>query len=138
MFGSDLVVWMVLLFEAIFLKANFNMLYRLSMIGKGDLDIENGIATSSTMFSITVKSPHCTHCGHPGRKSVHIKIACKQCAMNGSQTCMKKPSGFKCTCSSCDEVHLASEFLYNLSIIFLLLIDCTYEKALLVLLSLFY
>ncbi|XP_074585365.1 flap endonuclease GEN-like 1 [Curcuma longa] len=102
-FGVDTAVRFVQLYS------DDEILDRLSMIGKGDLDIENGIAINSTMFSMTVKSPHCTHCGHPGRKSVHIKIACKQCVMNGSQTCMKKPSGFKCTCSSCDEAHKLKE-----------------------------
>lgn len=95
---------------------NFGMFYRLLEIGKGDIDLVNGItkSPSSSMGSGNVRSPHCSNCGHPGSKSAHLKIACEYCVTNGSRNCMKKSSSFKCTCSSCAEVRFISDCLINL------------------------
>ncbi|WOL19168.1 flap endonuclease GEN-like 1 [Canna indica] len=104
-FGVDTAVRFVQLYN------EDEVLDWLQVIGKGDVNIVNVITNlpSSTVDSSNVRSPHCSNCGHPGSKSSHLKIACEHCVASGSQNCMKKPSGFKCTCSCCDEVRKTKE-----------------------------
>ncbi|KAL5727726.1 hypothetical protein ACHQM5_000886 [Ranunculus cassubicifolius] len=84
------------------------ILKRLHEVGKGDIPflIDNMSAgdcdlPSSSENSPKVKHPHCSHCGHPGSKRAHSKLACEQCIVSGNEGCLEKPSGFKCECSSC-------------------------------------
>ncbi|KAL6495452.1 hypothetical protein OROGR_030015 [Orobanche gracilis] len=48
------------------------------------------------------KSPHCSYCGHLGNKKAHFKLSCEYCKSTAGQSCLQKPVGFKCHCSSCD------------------------------------
>ncbi|KAL6569459.1 hypothetical protein OROMI_013973 [Orobanche minor] len=48
------------------------------------------------------KSPHCSYCGHLGNKKAHFKLSCEYCKSTAGQSCLQKPVGFKCYCSSCD------------------------------------
>lgn len=57
---------------------------------------------SLDVSSPKIKSPHCSHCGHPGSKRAHLKFACEYCFSSASEGCVTKPVGFKCDCSSCD------------------------------------
>lgn len=55
--------------------------------------------------STSMRSPHCSNCGHPGSKRAHSKVACAYCVTNGSEfSCVEKSNGFKCICPSCDQV----------------------------------
>lgn len=47
---------------------------------------------------------HCSLCGHPGTKRSHLKDSCERCSSNASKGCVQKPIGFRCDCSSCDQV----------------------------------
>ncbi|CAD6224190.1 unnamed protein product [Miscanthus lutarioriparius] len=58
---------------------------------------------SSSTKSPVVKSPHCSHCGHPGSKKNHSKDGCNYCLVDSLENCVEKPAGFKCECPSCDE-----------------------------------
>ncbi|XP_051120716.1 flap endonuclease GEN-like 1 [Andrographis paniculata] len=49
-----------------------------------------------------LKVPHCSHCGHPGKKTMHLKFSCDYCTSTSGQSCKQKPPGFKCFCSSCE------------------------------------
>lgn len=53
----------------------------------------------------SARSPHCSHCGHPGSKRGHLKADCEYCILDGSQNCIEKPTGFRCRCPMCDRVH---------------------------------
>ena len=86
---------------------------RLHEIGRGDTlhfqgDIIYGddVTPRSDENSRKNRLPHCSFCGHPGSKRVHIKFACEYCTSSTSMGCSQKPAGFKCNCSSCDLVHL--------------------------------
>ncbi|CAN1236793.1 Flap endonuclease GEN-like 1 [Linum grandiflorum] len=41
---------------------------------------------------------HCSVCGHPGSKRAHGKSSCEYCP----DGCVKKPGGFRCSCTCCD------------------------------------
>ncbi|CAK7347995.1 unnamed protein product [Dovyalis caffra] len=49
------------------------------------------------------KSSHCSFCGHPGSKRAHFKSSCEYCGTITGPGCTRRPEGFKCNCSSCDE-----------------------------------
>ncbi|KAM7275488.1 hypothetical protein ACFE04_017354 [Oxalis oulophora] len=49
------------------------------------------------------KSSHCSLCGHPGSKKIHLRVPCEYCGTSYTEGCTKKPEGFKCLCSSCDK-----------------------------------
>ncbi|TVU08875.1 hypothetical protein EJB05_42298 [Eragrostis curvula] len=55
------------------------------------------------------RSPHCSHCGHPGSKKNHMKVGCNYCLVDALENCMEKPAGFKCECPSCDEARNLKE-----------------------------
>ncbi|CAL5087265.1 unnamed protein product [Urochloa decumbens] len=61
------------------------------------------LPSSSTKSSI-VKSPHCSHCGHPGSKKNHRKVGCNYCLVDALENCVEKPAGFKCECPGCEKV----------------------------------
>ncbi|CBI38844.3 flap endonuclease GEN-like 1 [Vitis vinifera] len=48
------------------------------------------------------KVPHCSICGHPGRKKSHLKFSCDFCGTFPRRGCLEKPEGFVCDCSTCD------------------------------------
>ncbi|XP_058104747.1 flap endonuclease GEN-like 1 [Magnolia sinica] len=86
------------------------ILNRLCEVGKGDVLFLRGspkavvdcnIATGDE--SAKTRSPHCSHCGHPGSKRAHLKDACTHCNVYGYEKCMQKPVGFKCECFICDK-----------------------------------
>lgn len=52
------------------------------------------------------KVPHCSICGHPGRKESHRKFSCVFCGTFPGKGCLDKPEGFACDCFSCDMVNL--------------------------------
>ncbi|GAV92000.1 XPG_N domain-containing protein/XPG_I domain-containing protein [Cephalotus follicularis] len=58
---------------------------------------------NSDESSPKTKSSHCSFCGHPGNKRVHFKFSCDYCGISNTEGCVKKPEGFKCNCSSCDQ-----------------------------------
>ncbi|XP_062194496.1 flap endonuclease GEN-like 1 isoform X2 [Phragmites australis] len=58
---------------------------------------------SPSTKSPIVRSPHCSHCGHPGSKKNHSKVGCNYCLVEALENCIEKPAGFKCECPSCDE-----------------------------------
>ncbi|KAJ9680801.1 hypothetical protein PVL29_019959 [Vitis rotundifolia] len=50
------------------------------------------------------KVPHCSICGHPGRKKSHHKFSNDFCGTFPRKGCLEKPEGFVCDCSTCDMV----------------------------------
>ncbi|KAL8119120.1 flap endonuclease GEN-like 1 [Apium graveolens] len=46
--------------------------------------------------------PHCSLCGHPGSKRMHLKFPCEYCNLGTVEGCSEKLVSFKCNCSSCD------------------------------------
>ncbi|KAL6124297.1 hypothetical protein ACLB2K_076811 [Fragaria x ananassa] len=61
-------------------------------------DIVPSLAESSSKNFFS----HCSFCGHPGSKKAHSKSSCEYCITNMGEGCMKKPEGFRCSCSACD------------------------------------
>ncbi|KAM5555081.1 flap endonuclease GEN-like 1 [Rosa sericea] len=85
------------------------ILNRLRDIGNGDASLFQGgiqyvddIVPSSAESSLKAKLSHCSFCGHPGSKKAHSKSSCEYCITNMDEGCLKKPEGFRCSCSSCD------------------------------------
>ncbi|GFY90306.1 5'-3' exonuclease family protein [Actinidia rufa] len=88
------------------------ILTRLSEIGRGNtlpFQYLGDSVPSSHKNSPKKKIPHCSLCGHPGSKKVHLKLACDNCSSSTRDGCMQKPAGFKCNCSSCDLDRLSKE-----------------------------
>lgn len=110
-FGVDTAVRFVQLFS------EDEILNRLCEVSKGAIPLLQGSTESSVDLhlpcsdegSTTARSPHCSHCGHPGSKKAHSKLACEYCIVNGSEICMVKPAGFKCICSTCDKARKIKE-----------------------------
>jgi flap endonuclease GEN len=92
---------------------------RLHEIGKGVYPFLKGFDNPhiddlpSSSKKSPIKSPHCSHCGHPGSKKNHIKDGCNYCLVDSLENCVEKPAGFKCECPSCDKVgsHLVIQIL---------------------------
>ncbi|PIN16238.1 Spleen exonuclease [Handroanthus impetiginosus] len=85
------------------------ILNRLHELSRGDpLLIQGNIDTGGEPLccpdeiSPKPKLPHCSNCGHPGNKKAHFKFSCEYCNSTAGQSCLRKPMGFKCSCSSCD------------------------------------
>ncbi|KAL8495378.1 hypothetical protein ACS0TY_019503 [Phlomoides rotata] len=85
------------------------ILNRLHEVARGDRPVIQGNADSggesicsSDVKSPKIKVPHCSQCGHPGNKKAHLKSSCEYCNSTSGQSCLQKPMGFKCSCSSCD------------------------------------
>ncbi|PSS11728.1 Flap endonuclease GEN-like [Actinidia chinensis var. chinensis] len=88
------------------------ILTRLSEIGRGNtlpFQYLGDSVPSSHKNSPKKKIPHCSLCGHPGSKKVHLKLACDNCSSSTRDGCMQKPVGFKCNCSSCDLDRISKE-----------------------------
>lgn len=104
-FGVDTALRFVKLFS------EDEILTRLCEVGKGVFPFSEGSISLamdpnvpiSNDVSPSARSPHCSHCGHPGNKKAHQETACENCILNGSENCMEKPAGFKCKCFSCDK-----------------------------------
>lgn len=86
------------------------VLNRLSEVGKGIIipSFQSDIGThldydrpTPHEDEATSRSPHCSHCGHPGSKKAHLMTACQYCINCDSKSCIMKSTGFKCNCSSC-------------------------------------
>ncbi|XP_020248294.1 flap endonuclease GEN-like 1 [Asparagus officinalis] len=103
-FGVDNAVRFVQLFT------EEEILDRLSEIGKGVFPVLQDTIKSRMDLQIpslhnnltTPRFPHCSHCGHPGSKSAHLKSACEYCVVDGSKNCIEKPTDFKCKCPNCN------------------------------------
>ncbi|XP_004306852.1 PREDICTED: flap endonuclease GEN-like 1 [Fragaria vesca subsp. vesca] len=85
------------------------ILNRLRDIGNGHAALLQGgiqyvddIVPSLAESSSKTKFSHCSFCGHPGSKKAHSKSSCEYCITNIGEGCMKKPEGFRCSCSSCN------------------------------------
>ncbi|EPS70824.1 hypothetical protein M569_03936, partial [Genlisea aurea] len=87
-----------------------------------DRDVTLRSSTNSTVFFFSYEfffffaagrskasSPHCSHCGHPGKKADHRKFSCEHCKSVPGESCSQKSPGFKCHCSSCDTRGAAKE-----------------------------
>jgi len=103
-FGLETALRFVQLFE------EDEILDKLREIGRGVYPFLEGsdnpqihdLPSSSTKGSF-VKSPHCSHCGHPGSKKNHSKVGCNYCLVDALENCVEKPAGFKCECPSCEK-----------------------------------
>ncbi|KAK6162445.1 hypothetical protein DH2020_002286 [Rehmannia glutinosa] len=80
----------------------FVMLVQLHELAREDIDTGGESTCCSDQKSPKPKSPHCSQCGHPGNKKAHLKFSCENCNSTAGQSCLQKPVGFKCHCSSCD------------------------------------
>ncbi|KAI5079793.1 hypothetical protein GOP47_0005272 [Adiantum capillus-veneris] len=72
------------------------------------VDMEEESNLSKIRENAGVKEPHCSSCGHPGTKTLHMKLGCEKCQLDEAlansvspQGCMPKVRGFKCTCDYC-------------------------------------
>ncbi|XP_047049166.1 flap endonuclease GEN-like 1 [Lolium rigidum] len=87
------------------------ILDKLHEIGRGIYPFAEGddktnvddLQSTSTKSPAVVRSPHCSHCGHPGSKKDHTKTGCNYCLLDSLEHCVEKPAGFKCECPSCDQ-----------------------------------
>lgn len=71
------------------------------------------VSSSDENARKTKGPPHCSLCGHPGSKRMHLKFPCEYCKLGTVEGCLEKPVSFKCNCSSCDMVHfLHDTFVY--------------------------
>lgn len=89
------------------------LLYRLCEIRRGETPELHDIASAEGDFVPSSedsprkpKLSHCSFCGHPGSKRAHLKSRCQYCSDGGGEGCKQKAPGFKCSCLSCDTVHL--------------------------------
>ncbi|CAN6175059.1 unnamed protein product [Urochloa humidicola] len=103
-FGLETALRFVQLFD------EDEILDKLHEIGRGVYPFVEGMDNphiddlpSSSTKSSTVKSPHCSHCGHPGSKKNHNKVGCNYCLVDALENCMEKPAGFKCECPGCEK-----------------------------------
>lgn len=90
------------------------VLNRLHEISQGEpVQVNNnssgGISPCSEKISAKPKVPHCSHCGHPGSKKVHLKSTCQNCFSVAGAGCIQKPLDFTCNCSTCDLDRKAKE-----------------------------
>ncbi|KAJ0964124.1 hypothetical protein J5N97_029246 [Dioscorea zingiberensis] len=110
-FGVDTAVRFVQLFN------EDEILDRLHEVGQGVIPVVTGSIGSATHLDepnvddalSKARSPHCSHCGHPGSKKAHSKSSCEHCINNGFENCIVKPAGFKCLCSSCEKDRKSKE-----------------------------
>ncbi|XP_061339946.1 flap endonuclease GEN-like 1 [Gastrolobium bilobum] len=84
-----------------------DILNRLREIGKGNVSqVPFSIKSDDNMDTDgnfpNTKQPHCSFCGHPGKKRDHMKFSCEYCITNDNEGCLRKPEGFKCDCVPCD------------------------------------
>lgn len=104
----------LMLVGCVFISKPLEMLYdlflRLHEVARGDRHAIQGNADSSDVKSPKIKVPHCSHCGHPGNKKAHLKLSCEYCNSTSGRSCLEKPTGFKCSCLTCDLVKLYSSF----------------------------
>uniref|UniRef100_A0A0E0M3J7 Flap endonuclease GEN-like 1 n=1 Tax=Oryza punctata TaxID=4537 RepID=A0A0E0M3J7_ORYPU len=104
-FGPETALRFVQLFD------EDNVLAKLYEIGKGVYPFIEGVSapsiddlpSPSTKSLPRARSPHCSHCGHPGNKKNHIKDGCNFCLVDSLEHCVEKPAGFICECPSCDK-----------------------------------
>uniref|UniRef100_A0A1D1YAX4 Flap endonuclease GEN-like 1 n=2 Tax=Anthurium amnicola TaxID=1678845 RepID=A0A1D1YAX4_9ARAE len=97
--GVDTAIRFVQLFK------EDEILHRLGEIGKGNyLNGNINFQSQSGESSSRTRSPHCSNCGHPGSKRIHLVTACVLCNASGNENCAAKPAGFKCECSACAKV----------------------------------
>ncbi|KAL5201147.1 hypothetical protein ABZP36_035501 [Zizania latifolia] len=104
-FGAETALQFVRLFD------EDNILDKFYEIGKGVYPFVEGfnmphiddLPSPSTKSLPRVRSPHCSHCGHPGTKKSHSKDGCNFCLVESLENCVEKPAGFICECPSCDK-----------------------------------
>lgn len=104
-FGVETALRFVQLFE------EDHILDKLKEIGRGiypflegfDKAHVNDLPSPSETSPPVVRSPHCSHCGHPGSKKNHSKTGCNYCLVDTLENCVEKPAGFVCECPSCDK-----------------------------------
>ncbi|MQM04257.1 hypothetical protein Taro_037053 [Colocasia esculenta] len=103
--GIDTAVRFVQLFK------EDEILDRLDAIGKGNSAVYGNInwQSPSDESSSRTRSPHCSNCGHPGSKRIHLTTACVLCNVSGNVNCVSKPPGFKCECSACSKVRQSKQ-----------------------------
>ncbi|XP_068635376.1 flap endonuclease GEN-like 1 [Aristolochia californica] len=65
--------------------------------------------SASDETAVMTRSPHCSHCGHPGSKRDHLKVPCEYCNAYDRETCTQKPVGFKCECPYCIKERCSKE-----------------------------
>ncbi|ONM56539.1 Flap endonuclease GEN-like 1 [Zea mays] len=108
-FGLETALRFVQLFD------EDEILDKLHEIGKGVYPFLKGFDNPhiddlpSSSKKSPIKSPHCSHCGHPGSKKNHIKDGCNYCLVDSLENCVERPAGFKCECPSCDEARDLNE-----------------------------
>ncbi|KAL6845983.1 hypothetical protein ACP4OV_023431 [Aristida adscensionis] len=93
-----------------------SILDKLYEIGRGVYPFQEGCdkphvddLPSPSTKSPTVRSPHCSRCGHPGSKKNHSKVGCNYCLVEALENCMEKPVDFICECPSCDKAREVKE-----------------------------
>uniref|UniRef100_A0A453LD86 Flap endonuclease GEN-like 1 n=1 Tax=Aegilops tauschii subsp. strangulata TaxID=200361 RepID=A0A453LD86_AEGTS len=104
-FGVETALRFVRLFD------EDQILDKLHEIGKGIYPFLEGfdkahvddLPSPSTQSPSVARSPHCSHCGHPGSKKNHSKTGCNYCLVDSLEFCMEKPAGFVCECPSCEK-----------------------------------
>ena len=104
-FGVETALRFVRLFD------EDQILDKLHEIGKGIYPFLEGfdkahvddLPSPSTKSPPVARSPHCSHCGHPGSKKNHSKTGCNYCLVDSLEFCMEKPAGFICECPSCEK-----------------------------------
>lgn len=104
-FGVETALRFVQLFD------DDRILDKLREIGRGIYPFAEGdvkthvddLPSTSTKGPPVARSPHCSHCGHPGSKKDHSKTGCNDCLLDSLEYCMEKPAGFICECLSCDK-----------------------------------
>ncbi|KAM0823770.1 hypothetical protein ACQ4PT_070646 [Festuca glaucescens] len=104
-FGVETALRFVQLFD------EDHILDKLHEIGRGIYPFAEGddktnvddLQSPSTKSPAVARSPHCSHCGHPGSKKDHSKTGCNYCLLDSLEHCVEKPAGFKCECPSCDQ-----------------------------------
>ncbi|GER31287.1 flap endonuclease GEN-like 1 [Striga asiatica] len=65
------------------------ILNRLRELARGDIGSEF-ICFSSDEKSPKQKKPHCSYCGHPGKKKAHFEFSCEFCNSIAGQSCTQK------------------------------------------------
>ncbi|KAF8701157.1 hypothetical protein HU200_033819 [Digitaria exilis] len=105
-FGLETALRFVKLFD------EDEILEKLHEIGRGVYPFPEGFDSphiDDLPSSSTKRSPHCSHCGHPGSKKNHSKVGCNYCLVDALENCVEKPAGFKCECPSCDKAREIKE-----------------------------
>ncbi|KAJ7295818.1 hypothetical protein O6H91_Y162300 [Diphasiastrum complanatum] len=73
--------------------------------GSKSFELPAHVSVGASGNDSVMKCPHCSCCGHPGNKRLHLKSGCQTCGTSATKDnvhgCIEKQQGFICNCNTC-------------------------------------